>query len=574
MDTMDALHSDEELRLHIFQTEAGAAWAAIGYARVTGKVGVCVVTSGPGATNTVTALADAHRDNVPLLVVTGQVSAFARNTDAFQETNITEIAAPAVKKVFYLSRADQILETVCAAFRTAREGRPGPVLIDFTKDAQQAAVDPEEIAAALTLTASPPPQPCAIEMPDNSLEEVARLLSCASHPAIIVGYGLVLAKAQKELRELLQVAPCPVVHTLPGKTGLESSHPLNYGMLGMHGFYVANWIVQHSDLVISLGARYDDRVTGNLNTFAPGAVRLVHFDIDAAQIGKVLPERKLGVVGDLKHTLPGLLRKLGAAQFAFPSWQAEIAAVEDRYPSAYKQKSEVLQAQYVIEVLSQVIEEKQRSNERPVIFTTEVGDHQMWAGQFLQMRDNWFFMSSSGQGAMGSGLPMAIGAQLAYPNALVVCLAGDGSLRMSEAELETITEHQLPVKIILFNNQGYGIVRMWNHLFYEGRETGVIKGHKKWSLLVRANGFSESRVQSVCKPAGLREALESALFHPEPHFLEVVTPYEECLPLMPPGKPFEDVILQEANVKQPSRREFITGDKRVTREEGITYLRP
>jgi len=549
METMDALHSNEELELDIFQTEAGAAWAAIGYARVTGQAGVCVVTSGPGATNTVTALADAHRDNVPLLMVTGQVPSFARYTDAFQETNFAEIAAPAVKKVFCLSRADDIVGTVAAAFRTALDGRPGPVLIDFTKDAQQARVEPGEMIAALAPPTYPHLQPCDRPVPEDSIAEVAHLLSRASRPAIILGYGLVLAKAEGALRELLRLVPCPVVHTLPAKPGLESDHPLNYGMLGMHGFYVANWIVEHSDLLISLGARYDDRVTGNLDTFASKAKRLVHFDIDPDQITKVLPQRKLPVVGDLSDTLPALIGKLGGARYSFPSWLAEIDCIRDRHPSTYTKDPDVIQAQYVMEVLSDLIEEQQ-ANSHPVIFSTEVGDHQMWAGQFLKIRDNTFFMSSSGQGAMGSGLPMAIGAQLARPNALVVCLAGDGSLRMSEAELETIATRHLPVKIVLFNNQGYGIVRMWNHLFYEGRETGVIKCQKDWALLARANGFAECTVQSVAALQPLREALRSALFDARPHFLEVITPYEECLPLMPPGKPFEEIIVQKASASR------------------------
>ncbi|HXK60974.1 MAG TPA: thiamine pyrophosphate-binding protein, partial [Acidobacteriota bacterium] len=495
-----------------------------------------------GASNTITALADAHRDNVPLLVVTGQVGTSARNTDAFQELNITEIAAPVVKKAFYLSRPDEIVETVCTAFRTAREGRPGPVLIDFTKDAQQAVVYSGEIAA-LTPAASLPRESSTIDIPESSLDEVARLLSRASRPAIIAGYGLILAKAQKALRELLEIVPCPVVHTLPGKAALDSSHPRNFGLLGMHGFYVANWIINRADLIISLGARYDDRITGDLKSFAPRAVRLVHFDIDPAQISKVLPERKLGVVGDLKHTLTALIRRLEGSQFDLSSWQAEIAAIKETHPSTYKRKSDVLQAQQVIEVLSEVIDKTRPDREQPVIFTTEVGDHQMWAAQFLQVRDNWHFITTSGQGAMGAGLPMAIGAQLAYPNALVVCLAGDGSLRMSEAELETVTEQQSPLKIILFNNQGYGIVRMWNDFFYEGRRTGVVKCHKNWTLLAQANGFSESRVQTVCQPAQLRKVLESALCQSGPCFVEMVTPYEECLPLLPPGKRFEDVIL-------------------------------
>lgn len=540
MEGMDALQADEHLDMYIFQTEPGAAWAAMGYARATGRVGVCVVTSGPGATNTITAIADAHRDNVPLVVITGQVPTAARNTDAFQETNIVEIAAPTAKKVYYLNRTEDMLTVLQDAFRVAQQGRPGPVLIDLTKDAQQAPVprDAFPVHGALVSAVSAASAPT-----DAALDAVVACLRQAERPVIIAGYGVVLANARRELQQLLEVAPCPVVHTLPGKAALPSAHPCYYGMLGMHGFYVSNWLVHHADLVVSLGSRYDDRITGDPKRFAPQAKHLIHFDIDPAQITKVLPERKLGVVGDLKDTLAALRRRLAGSPLDFPQWRQATTEVEKRYPSTYARRPECLQAQYALEVLNEVVQQQVAQTGQQVVYTTEVGDHQMWAGQHVALQDGWQFITSSGQGAMGSGLPMAIGAQIAHPASLVICLAGDGSLRFSEAELETIWEYDLPVKTLVFNNDGYGIVRMWNHRFYEGRETGVIKRHKDWTLLARGNGFDASRVDRITAPADLSSVLRRALSHRHPHFIELMTPYEECLPLMPPGQSFEEMIL-------------------------------
>ena len=542
MEGMDALQEAEHLEMSIFQTEPGAAWAAMGYARATGNVGVCVVTSGPAATNTITAIADAYRDNVPLVVVTGQVPTFARNTDAFQETDITGIAAPTVKNVYYVSCAEEMPGVVREAFHLAREGRPGPVLIDLTKDAQQSLVDLDAYRADLEPIDSAVSDKTLDESLNVELDEVIAHLKAAERPVVIAGYGLVLANAEHELETFLDVVPSPVVYTIPGKPALATSHPCNYGLLGMHGFYVANWIVHHADLVVSLGSRYDDRITGDTARFAPQAKRLIHFDIDPEQIRKVLPERKLGIVGNLKETLGALRRRL-TATLDYPDWRQAIAEVEKEYPSTYARHPGQLQAQDVMQQLNEAVEQRVIADPCRVIYTTEVGDHQMWAGQYLAMQPGWQFMTSGGQGAMGSGLPMAIGAQMADPDALVICLAGDGSLRFSEAELETIWEENLAVKVLVLNNDGYGIVRMWNHRFYQGRETGVVKRSKNWTLLARGNGFDADFVDRVCKPEDVRPVLQRALSHRGPHFIEFVTPYEECLPLMPPGQSFQEMIV-------------------------------
>ena len=549
MDGMDALNADPHISMHIFQTEPGAAWGAMGYARITGKVGVCVVTSGPGATNTITPIADAHRDNVPLVVITGQVPSFVRNTDAFQETNITDIAAPTAKKVYYLSQVEDFPEVFAEAFRLAKDGRPGPVLIDITKDAQQALVDmsadrPQSFPHDTEPITTRWQGPAQMAADETAVQEVATLLRRAKRPVIIAGYGVILAQAQETLLRLLEVAPCPVVHTLPGKAALPSAHPCNYGMLGMHGFYTANWAVHHTDLLLSFGSRYDDRITGDPKQFAPQAQRLVHFDIDAAQIRKVLPERKLAVLGDLKQTLLALYERLHNAPLDFMTWHNDLAQVEAQYPSTYKRQPELLQTQYALERLNAAVQRHVGHTGQQVIYTSEVGDHQMWAGQYLEMQAGWQFLTSSGQGAMGSGLPMAIGAQIAHPDALVVCIAGDGSLRFSEAELETIWEYHLPVKVLVLNNEGYGIVRMWNHRFYEGRETGVIKRHKAWTLLAQGNGFLPELVDRVTSPTELEAVFQRAVSHRQPHFIELITPYEECLPLMPPGKSFNEMIIE------------------------------
>ena len=543
MESMDALESDEQLHMHIFQTEPGAAWAAMGYARATGKVGVCVVTSGPAATNTITAIADAYRDNVPLLVITGQVPTFARDTDAFQETNITDIAAPTAKKVYYVSSLNELPSMVAEAFRIAKSGRPGPVLIDFTKDVQQTEVDVEayllQAMSDVPRTASP-----SLNGADAALDEAVALLRQAQRPVMIVGYGTVLAGAEQTLQALLEVAPCPVVHTLPGKSALPNAHPCQYGMLGMHGFYVANWMVHHADLLISLGSRYDDRITGDVHQFAPHAKRLIHFDIDPGQVNKVLAHRKLGVIGDLHHTLTAFYSRIKPAPLRFVSWHDEIAQIEAKYPSTYQRRPEALQAQYVLQSLNEAVRQHVAITGQKVIYTTEVGDHQMWASQYLDMQSGWQFMTSSGQGAMGSGLPMAIGAQIAHPDALVICLAGDGSMRFGEAEMETIWHLGLPIKTLILNNDGYGIVRMWNHRFYGGRETGVVKRGKNWSLLAQSNGYPPDRAERVTETAGLESLLGEAVSHGQPHVIELITPYEECLPIMPAGKTFHDIIVE------------------------------
>ncbi len=540
MDFMDALAAEKGLELQPFQTEGGACWAAMGHARTTGKVGVCAVTSGPGATNTVTPLADAHRDNVPLLVITGQVPGFARDTDAFQETNITKIAATITKKAFYLDCADDIQCVFEEAFRIALEGRPGPVLIDFTKDAQQAVVD--------SPVTEPSPSPTVPDVENNQLEKVVELLSQARRPVVIAGYGVVLAGVQEALRQFLDITQCPLVHTLPGKAAVPSSDPRNFGMLGMHGFYVANWMVHEADLLISFGSRFDDRITGRVHQFAPRAGHLVHFDIAEDQINKVLPERKTGVVGDLRSTLPALNRQLTGIDFDFEEWHRSISDFSLKHPPTYRSKPDRLQAPYALQVLNRVVAQI-ASDGRKVIYTTEVGDHQQWSGQYLELQSGWQFLTSSGQGAMGSGVPMAIGAQMAHPEALVVCIAGDGSLRLSEAELETISNCGLPIKILLVNNGGYGIVRMWNHFFYEGRETGVVKQGKDWTLLARSNGFNSDQVDRVTDPGEVESVLRRSLSHSGPHLVELVTPYEECLPRWPPGSSFEEIILDVENIE-------------------------
>ncbi|PON12150.1 hypothetical protein C2W62_41100, partial [Candidatus Entotheonella serta] len=357
---------------------------------------------------------------------------FARDTDAFQETNITDIAAPTAKKVYYVSSPDELPDMVAEAFRIAKSGRPGPVLIDFTKDAQQAEADLE---ACLPQATSNMPQlePPKLNGAEAALDEAAELLRQAERPVIIAGYGTVLAGAEQTLEALLKVAPCPVVHTLPGKSALPNSHPCQYGMLGMHGFYVANWMVHHADLLISFGSRFDDRITGDMHQFAPTAKRLIHFDIDQGQVDKVLAHRKLGVIGDLRHTLTAFYSRLKSSPLKFASWHDEIAQIEAKHPSTYQRQPEALQAQYVLESLNEAVRQHVAITGQKVIYTTEVGDHQMWASQYLEMQPGWQFMTSSGQGAMGSGLPMAIGAQIANPDALVICLAGDGSMRFGEA---------------------------------------------------------------------------------------------------------------------------------------------
>ncbi|GGF39619.1 acetolactate synthase [Marmoricola endophyticus] len=452
---------DSSIRHILVRHEQGAGHAAQGYAAATGKVGVCMATSGPGATNLVTPIADAHMDSVPLVAITGQVGASQIGTDAFQEADIRGITMPVTKHNYLVTDPADIPATIAEAFYIASTGRPGPVLVDIAKSALVATTEfrwPEQLHLP---GYRPVTKPHA-----KQVREAARLVVEARKPVLYVGGGTIRARASEELRRLAERTGIPVVTTLMARGAFPDSHPQHLGMPGMHGSVAAVAGLQKSDLIVSLGARFDDRVTGNLETFAPGA-KVVHADIDPAEIGK---NRAVDVpiVGDVKQVIDELdeaieaLHQHGEAG-DYEGWTAFLAGVKDRYPLGYDEPDDgSLSPQYVIERLGAI-------SGPETIFTSGVGQHQMWAAQFISYEHPHTWLNSGGLGTMGYGVPSAMGAKVGRPDATVWAIDGDGCFQMTNQELATCTIEGIPVKIAVINNESLGMVRQWQTLFYDGR---------------------------------------------------------------------------------------------------------
>jgi acetolactate synthase-1/2/3 large subunit len=427
--------------------EQGAAFAANGYARASGRVGVCVATSGPGATNLVTGIADAFMDSVPMVCITGQVRSHLLGTDAFQETDIFGITFPVVKHSYLVRRVDDLPRVMRDAFRIARTGRPGPVLIDVPRDVQEAEARHLKLLPR-DLDEERPPAPSK-----ESIERAAALLRECREPVVYAGGGVNMAGALEEFRGFVKATGIPVVHTLKGLGGLRCDDPLFLGMLGMHGFKQSNLAVQNSDLLIAVGVRFDDRATGKLKEFAPQA-KVIHMDADASEIGR-LRKADVGIVGDIRVALKAL-------SFPLPGigdWQQECLRTKKDYAWNYDAPTDGV---YVPAMLKQLSE---RADEKTII-TCDVGQHQMWVAQHYGFRRPELHLTSGGTGAMGFGLPAAIGAQLGRPDCRVICVSGDGSIMMNIQELATIKRYNIPVKIMLVDNQALGMVRQWQELFF------------------------------------------------------------------------------------------------------------
>ncbi len=450
MPVYDALY-DSGLRHVLVRHEQGAVLAADGYARATGKVGVCLATSGPGATNLVTGIANAFLDSVPVVAITGQVPTGLLGTDAFQEVDIFGMTLPVVKHSFLVRRAADLPDAIAEAFHLARSGRPGPVLIDLPKDVANA--DGElECIAPVAEGAGAAAEPAA-------LEAARRALLLAKKPVVYAGGGIVLGRAVDRFRRFIERTRLPVVTTLKGIGVLPTEHELLLGMLGMHGGQAANLAVQGADLLLAVGVRFDDRATGNLSRFAPGA-KVVHLDIDRAEVGK-LREADVGLVGELGPSLDALSSPLDA-----DPWRAECLESRRRFAPVYDAPSELVCGPRFLRELSR------RGGENLVV-TCDVGQHQMWVAQHCLFSRPEQHLSSGGLGTMGYGLPAAIGAQLGRPGALVVNVAGDGSFMMNLQELATVRRYALPVKIVLLDNQALGLVRQWQELFFDRRYSEI-----------------------------------------------------------------------------------------------------
>jgi acetolactate synthase-1/2/3 large subunit len=451
---------DSSIRHILVRHEQGAGHAATGYAQVTGRAGVCIATSGPGATNLVTPLMDAAMDSVPLIAITGQVPSAAIGTDAFQEADIRGITMPFTKHNYLVTDPDQIPGVIAEAFHIATTGRPGPVLVDVAKDALQKMTTFNWPTSIKLAGYNPKTTPDA-----QVITDAAALIAQSSKPVFYVGGGVIKANAHKELRQLVELLGAPVVTTLMARGAFPDSHPLHMGMPGMHGTVAAVTALQKADLLITLGARFDDRVTGKLSTFAPNA-KILHADIDPAEIGKNR-HADVAVVADVRETISALIPALKAAlaknQPDLSAWLRQMNSLKSTYPLGFDQPEDgSLSPQHVIQRIGQI-------SGTDTIFTAGVGQHQMWASQFISYEHPRTWLNSGGAGTMGYGVPAAMGAKVGAPDATVWAIDGDGCFQMTNQELVTCALNNIPIKVAIINNESLGMVRQWQTLFYEGR---------------------------------------------------------------------------------------------------------
>jgi acetolactate synthase I/II/III large subunit len=545
--TYDAIARGTTVRHVLARHEQGAGHMAEGYARASGKVGVAMATSGPGATNLVTAIADAWMDSTPIVCITGQVKSSLIGTDAFQETDATGITMPIVKHSWLVQDARELPQAIKNAFHVARTGRPGPVLIDVAKDAQEAEIDfsyPDDVA----LPGWRPPS----KVHERQVREAARAIVESRQPIVYAGGGVVNAEASAELLALVEAARLPSVVTLMGKGCLPDSHPLNYGAPGMHGSKYANWALNKSDLIVAIGVRFDDRVTGKVSAFAPGA-KVIHFDIDAAEVGKIR-EADIPVVGPLKLALSQLTREVKALeaekQVDRTHWHAQLEEWRALYPYKYRRAEGILKPQTVIERLRDLT----GARDGEFVWTTGVGQHQMWAMQYIQCERPRTFITSGGLGTMGYGLPAAVGAKAARPDATVVCIDGDGCFQMTCQELATAALERLPIVVVIINNGWLGMVRQWQEMFYAERyaETHLTKQVPDYAQLAEALGAAGFMVDSE---DDLDATLEAAVDCGRTAVVDArVDPDENCFPMVPAGAASVDCIeLPDEGAEEPER---------------------
>jgi len=509
--------------------EQGAAHAADGYARASGKPGVVIATSGPGATNLVTGIATAYMDSIPLVAITGQVATPFIGTDAFQEADITGITMPITKHNYLVKDLEELPFILKEAFHVANTGRKGPVLIDLPKDLQ-AREGEFSYPARVELSSYKP----TYEGHPGQIARAANAIKKAHRPLIYAGGGVISSGAHEELLELSRSLSIPVTTTLTGMGGVPGDYEYFLGMPGMHGTYAANNAINESDLLIAIGVRFDDRVTGKLETFAPRA-QVIHIDIDPAEIGKNVAAH-IPIVGDVKLVLKELIKRLQSAEIQDTSaWRATVLGWKGSVPLRYRQEpGSSLKPQFVIEELYRITGGE-------AIVTTDVGQHQMWAAQYYQVKKPRTLISSGGLGTMGFGFPAAIGAQIACPDKQVICIAGDGSFQMNSQELATAVYYQLPVKVAIINNQYLGMVRQWQQFFYEGRYAhSSLAGSPDFVKLAEAYGASGFR---VTRPEEVAVTIETALKTPGPVVIDFqVDPEENVLPMVAPNTSIVEMI--------------------------------
>jgi acetolactate synthase-1/2/3 large subunit len=528
----------EPMPLIVPANEQGAGFMAAGYARASGRVGVVMVTSGPGATNCVTPVRDCMADSVPIVVICGQVPTGAIGSDAFQEAPVTAIMGSVAKHVFLVTDPLRLEATMRSAFEIARTGRPGPVVIDVPKDVQnwQGAFQGE------SLLPIPGYRQRLKSVQDNTLDDAScaeflAMLGASKRPLIYAGGGVVNGNASAALRAFSGHFEIPVASTLMGLGAFDTQHPLSLHMLGMHGTASANYAVEDCDLLIAVGARFDDRVAGMPAKFAPKAKHVLHFDIDPSEIHKV-KRADWHHVGLLPNALDALVTYARKTSFTanFDEWHKEIAALKAKYALNYDRASTLIQPQYVME-------EMNRITRGEAIITSGVGQHQMWAAQYCDFREPRLWLTSGSMGTMGFGLPAAIGAQFANPGKLVVDVDGDASIRMNLGELETVTTYDLPIKVIVLNNFGDGMVMQWQRLFHKGRLSASDKSLRKKDFVKTAEADGFGFVKRVDDKADVPSVLAEFLSFEGPAFLEVIIdPLAGVYPMVGPGRPYRDMI--------------------------------
>ncbi|MBR9985847.1 MAG: biosynthetic-type acetolactate synthase large subunit [Desulfosarcina sp.] len=521
-----------DIRHYLVRHEQAAVHAADGYARVTGNVGVCLVTSGPGATNAVTGVATAYMDSIPVVIISGQVPTHLIGNDAFQEVDIVGITRPCTKHNYLVPSVEALPRILKEAFHIARSGRPGPVLVDIPKNVQQATTNFKPRQKVKLKSYNPTYKPNS-----KQLRKVVDLIMAAKRPLIFAGGGVILSKGAEALTRLARSARIPVTTSLMGLGAFPGSDPLSLGMIGMHGTYRANMSTGECDLLIGIGVRFDDRVTGKTDCFAAQA-EIVHIDIDPTSIRKNVPV-SIPVVGDCKTTLDVInsylteedLDKLTASR---GPWLDQIDQWKQNYKLAYVQEEEI-KPQYVVEKLHELTRGE-------AIITTEVGQNQMWAAQYYHFDRPGHFVTSGGLGTMGFGLPAAIGAQVAFPDALVVDVAGDGSIQMNIQEMATAVQYKLPVKVVILNNCYLGMVRQWQELFYDKRYACTCMDHAP-DFVKLAEAFGAVGLRAT-RPDEVETVLRQGLETPGPVIMDFRVAREECVyPMVPAGAPITEMLL-------------------------------